>query len=122
MPAQDEIFRNIRVVAQGLDALRDEHEAIKNKLTGGIDLLTPDERQLIDEKTSIVDKNLENILLGVEEAQVYLLYLFTPCGRSWLRLLLIFKIWRLINKSIRHKYDVFAKKMHGFAMRLFINN
>lgn len=70
MPAQDEIFRNIRVVAQGLDALRDEHEAIKNKLTGGIDLLTPDERQLIDEKTSIVDKNLENILLGVEEAQV----------------------------------------------------
>ncbi|KAF7634650.1 hypothetical protein Mgra_00005898 [Meloidogyne graminicola] len=51
-------------------ALRDEHEAIKNKLTGGIDLLTPDERQLIDEKTSIVDKNLENILLGVEEAQV----------------------------------------------------
>nr|CAD2209327.1 unnamed protein product [Meloidogyne enterolobii] len=70
MPAQDEIFRNIRVVAQGLDALRDEHEAIKNKLTGGIDLLTPDERQLIDEKTSIVDRNLENILLGVEEAQV----------------------------------------------------
>nr|CAD2194856.1 unnamed protein product [Meloidogyne enterolobii] len=70
MPAQDEIFRNIRVVAQGLDALRDEHEAIKNKLTGGLDLLTPDERQLIDEKTSIVDRNLENILLGVEEAQV----------------------------------------------------
>uniref|UniRef100_A0A915N531 Kinesin light chain n=1 Tax=Meloidogyne javanica TaxID=6303 RepID=A0A915N531_MELJA len=70
MPAQDEIFRNIRVVAQGLDALRDEHEAIKNKLTGGIDLLTPDERQLIDEKPSIVDRNLENILLGVEEAQV----------------------------------------------------
>nr|CAD2183113.1 unnamed protein product [Meloidogyne enterolobii] len=70
MPAQDEIFRNIRVVAQGSDALRDEHEAIKNKLTGGIDLLTPDERQLIDEKTSIVDRNLENILLGVEEAQV----------------------------------------------------
>uniref|UniRef100_A0A914NTQ9 Uncharacterized protein n=1 Tax=Meloidogyne incognita TaxID=6306 RepID=A0A914NTQ9_MELIC len=69
MPAQDEIFRNIRVVAQGLDALRDEHEAIKNKLTGGVDLLTPDERQLIDEKTSIVDRNLENILLGVEEAQ-----------------------------------------------------
>jgi len=27
MPAQDEILRNIRVVAQGLDALRDEHEA-----------------------------------------------------------------------------------------------
>jgi kinesin light chain len=68
--AQDEIFRNIRVVAQGLDALRDEHEAIKNKLIGGIDLLTPDERQLIVEKASIVDKNLENIHLGVEEAQV----------------------------------------------------
>jgi hypothetical protein len=68
--AQDEIFRNVRVVAQGLDALRDEHEAIKSKLIGGIDLLTPDERQLIVEKVSIVDKNLENIHLGVEEAQV----------------------------------------------------
>uniref|UniRef100_A0A915P0W0 Uncharacterized protein n=1 Tax=Meloidogyne floridensis TaxID=298350 RepID=A0A915P0W0_9BILA len=52
MLAQDEILRNIRV------------------LTGGIDLVTPDERHLIDEKTSIADRNLENILLGVEEAQV----------------------------------------------------
>nr|CAD2189474.1 unnamed protein product [Meloidogyne enterolobii] len=69
MPAQNEIFRNIRVVAQGLDALR-EHESIKDKLTGGIDLLMLDERQLIDEKTSIVVRNLENILLGVVEAQV----------------------------------------------------
>jgi len=71
MPAQDEIIRNIGVVAKCLDALRDKHKVIKNKLTGGIDLLMPDERQLTDEKISIVDKNLENILLGVEEAQVY---------------------------------------------------
>uniref|UniRef100_A0A915LFA7 Uncharacterized protein n=1 Tax=Meloidogyne javanica TaxID=6303 RepID=A0A915LFA7_MELJA len=70
MPAQDEIIRNIGVVAKCLDALRDKHKVIKNKLTGGIDLLMPDERQLTDEKISIVDKNLENILLGVEEAQV----------------------------------------------------
>jgi len=31
MPAQNEIFRNIRVVAQGLDALR-EHESIKRQV------------------------------------------------------------------------------------------
>jgi hypothetical protein len=68
--AQEEIFRNVRVVAQGLDALRDEHEAIRNKLLDGIDILTSDERQLRDEKTSIVDKNLENLRLGMEEAQV----------------------------------------------------
>ena len=72
MPQQEEIFRNVRVVAQGLDALRDEHEAIKNKLLGGIDVMTPDERQLIQEKASIVDRNLENIRLGMEEAQVSL--------------------------------------------------
>lgn len=70
MPTQEEIFRNTRVVAQGLDALREEHEAIKNKLLSGIDVLTPDERQLIDEKASIVERNLENIKLGMEEAQV----------------------------------------------------
>jgi hypothetical protein len=69
-PAQEEIFRNVRVVAQGLDALQDEHEAIRNKLLSGIDVMTPDERQLIDEKTLIVEKNLENIRLGIDEAQV----------------------------------------------------
>jgi kinesin light chain len=70
MPVQEELFRNVRGVGQGLEALREEHEAIKNKLLGGIDVLTPDERQLIDEKAAIVDKNLENIRLGIEEAHV----------------------------------------------------
>ncbi|KAL3083146.1 hypothetical protein niasHS_010948 [Heterodera schachtii] len=72
MLSQEEIFRNTRTVAQGLDALREENEAIKNKLLVGMDVLTPDERQLIDEKASIVEKNLENIQLGLEESQVML--------------------------------------------------
>uniref|UniRef100_A0A183BJE3 Kinesin light chain n=1 Tax=Globodera pallida TaxID=36090 RepID=A0A183BJE3_GLOPA len=72
MLSQEEIFRNTRTVSQGLDALQEENEAIKSKLMVGMDVLTPDERQLIDEKASIVDKNLENIRLGLEESQVML--------------------------------------------------
>lgn len=67
---QEEILRNTKTVAQGLDALKDEHEAIKSKLLGGVDSLSNDEKQLIEEKASIVDKNLDSIRLGIEEAQV----------------------------------------------------
>ena len=67
---QEEILRNTRTVAQGLEALKEEHEMIKAKLIASIDVLSSDERQLIDEKTSIVDRNLESIHLGMEEAQV----------------------------------------------------
>lgn len=67
---QDEILRNTKTVVQGLDALKEEHEAIKSKLLGGVDSLSNDEKQLIEEKASIVDKNLDSIRLGIEEAQV----------------------------------------------------
>ncbi|KAH7698985.1 kinesin light chain-like isoform X3, partial [Aphelenchoides avenae] len=66
---QEEILQNTRTVAQGLDALREEHEVIKSTLLGSVSSLTPDERQLSEEKASIVDKNLESIRLGIEEAQ-----------------------------------------------------
>lgn len=50
--------------------LKEEHETIKSKLLTTIDLLSTDEKQLINEKTMILDKNLESICLGIEEAQV----------------------------------------------------
>uniref|UniRef100_A0A915D699 Kinesin light chain n=1 Tax=Ditylenchus dipsaci TaxID=166011 RepID=A0A915D699_9BILA len=68
--SQEEILRNTKTVAQGLDALKEEHEAIRSKLLGSVDSLSNDERQLIEEKASIVDKNLDQIRLGLEEAQV----------------------------------------------------
>lgn len=67
---QEEILRSTKTVAQGLDALKEEHEAIKSKLLGSVDKLSADERQLIEEKAAIVDKNLDSIRLGIEEAQV----------------------------------------------------
>ncbi|KAI1719510.1 tetratricopeptide repeat domain-containing protein [Ditylenchus destructor] len=65
--SQEEILRNTKTVAQGLDALK---EAIKSKLLSSVDALSNDERQLIEEKASIMDKNLDSIRLGLEEAQV----------------------------------------------------
>lgn len=70
--SQEEILRNTKTVAQGLDALREEHEAIRSKLLSSVESLSNDERQLIEEKASIVDKNLESIRLGIEEAQVFI--------------------------------------------------
>lgn len=68
--SQEEILRNTKTVVQGLDALREEHEAIRAKMLSSVEFLSNDERQLTEEKTRIVEKNLENICLGIEEAQV----------------------------------------------------
>jgi kinesin light chain len=71
--SQEEILRCTKTVSQGLEALKEEHDAIKTKLLTSVDVLSPDERQLIDEKTQIIDKNLENIVLGMGEAQVIII-------------------------------------------------
>jgi hypothetical protein len=74
MSSQEAILLNVRAVAQKLDVLHDEHTVIKNKLLGEIDVMKPanDEQELIEEKASIMDKNLENIRLGIEEVEVFL--------------------------------------------------
>uniref|UniRef100_A0AC34RSE3 Kinesin light chain n=1 Tax=Panagrolaimus sp. JU765 TaxID=591449 RepID=A0AC34RSE3_9BILA len=67
---QEEILANTRTVANGLEALKQEHETIRSQLSSTSDALSGDERHLIEEKTSIIDRNLETIKLGLEEAQV----------------------------------------------------
>lgn len=67
---QEEILRNTRTVAQGLDALRQEYEVIESTLLGSDSGLTPEQRQFCKFKASVFGKNLENIRLGVQEAQV----------------------------------------------------
>uniref|UniRef100_A0A914EHC1 Kinesin light chain n=1 Tax=Acrobeloides nanus TaxID=290746 RepID=A0A914EHC1_9BILA len=67
---QEEILQSTRTVVQGLDALKEEHEVIRQKLLTTADVLTNDERQLMEEKASIIDKNLDSIRLGIEEAQI----------------------------------------------------
>lgn len=63
-------MQNTRTVLQGLDALKDEHQSMKAALDGGIKSVSPEESQLMAEKCAIVDKNLERISLGIEEAHI----------------------------------------------------
>ncbi|VIP00297.1 kinesin light chain, putative [Brugia malayi] len=68
--SQEEILRSKRTVVQGLEALKNEHESVKGTLVSGIQGLHADESALSEEKTHIVDRNLEMLRLGIEEAQV----------------------------------------------------
>lgn len=68
--SQDEILQNTKTVVQGLEALKEEHQTIKGTLVTSIGALKGDESSLIEEKAAIVEKNLEMIQLGIEEAQV----------------------------------------------------
>lgn len=58
---QEEIVTNTKTVLQGLEALRHEHMSIMSGLTEG--KKDPD-------KVDIIQKNIENIELGLGEAQV----------------------------------------------------
>lgn len=58
---QEEIVSNTKIVLQGLEALRVEHLSIVNSLVEG--KKDPD-------KYDIVQKNINNIELGIGEAQV----------------------------------------------------
>lgn len=60
--AQEEIVSNTKTVMQGLEALRVEHVTLMNNLAEG-SKTDPD-------KMEIVKKNMENIELGLSEAQV----------------------------------------------------
>ena len=68
--SQDEILQNTKTVVQGLEALKDEHQIIKGTLVSSMGALKGEESSLIEEKTSIVEKNLDMLQLGIEEAQV----------------------------------------------------
>uniref|UniRef100_A0AC35G3N8 Kinesin light chain n=1 Tax=Panagrolaimus sp. PS1159 TaxID=55785 RepID=A0AC35G3N8_9BILA len=59
--SQEEILTSTKTVAQGLEALKQEHETIKSTLISTSDALTGDEKTLIDEKSTIIDKKHETI-------------------------------------------------------------
>ncbi|EDV51597.2 kinesin light chain isoform X1 [Drosophila erecta] len=59
--SQDEIITNTKTVLQGLEALRVEHVSIMNGIA---------EVQKDNEKSDMLRKNIENIELGLSEAQV----------------------------------------------------
>jgi len=73
MISQDEIVSNAKTVTKGLEALRQEHQAILGGIRtslGGVDLGPEGENSLITEKCALMERSLEMIELGLGEAHV----------------------------------------------------
>ncbi|KAG9338059.1 hypothetical protein JZ751_027135, partial [Albula glossodonta] len=68
---QEEIISNTKLVIQGLEALKNEHNSILHSLLETIKCLKKDEEaNLVHEKSSLLRKSVEMIELGLGEAQV----------------------------------------------------
>ncbi|KAL7854898.1 hypothetical protein SRHO_G00170880 [Serrasalmus rhombeus] len=68
---QEEIISSTKLVIQGLEALKSEHNAILHSLVETIKCLNKDEVAcLVHEKSSLLRKSVEMIELGLGEAQV----------------------------------------------------
>uniref|UniRef100_A0A671QK61 Kinesin light chain n=1 Tax=Sinocyclocheilus anshuiensis TaxID=1608454 RepID=A0A671QK61_9TELE len=68
---QEEIISSTKLVIQGLEALRSEHNSILQSLVETIQCLKKDEEaSLVHEKSSLLRKSVEMIELGLGEAQV----------------------------------------------------
>lgn len=74
---QEEIISNTKLVIQGLEALKNEHNSILHSLLETIKCLKKDEEaNLVHEKSNLLRKSVEMIELGLGEAQVR-----PPCQR-----------------------------------------
>ncbi|XP_062980021.1 kinesin light chain 4 isoform X4 [Elgaria multicarinata webbii] len=68
---QEEIISNTKLVMQGLEALKNEHNSILHSLLETIKCLKKDEEaNLVHEKANLLRKSVEMIELGLGEAQV----------------------------------------------------
>lgn len=75
--SQDELLCRTREVMQGLEALRAEHQAILDGLMGTLRCLKQNqEGRGVEEKTTMIQRSLEMLELGLSEAQVH-------CGKSF---------------------------------------
>ncbi|XP_068922086.1 kinesin light chain 4 [Petaurus breviceps papuanus] len=72
--SQEEILGSTRLVSQGLEALRSEHQAVLQSLAHAIQCLQHEghEAGLVHEKARQLRRSMENIELGLGEAQVML--------------------------------------------------
>lgn len=72
--SQEEILGSTKVVSQGLEALRNEHQAVLQSLSHTIECLQQGghEEGLVHEKARQLRRSMENIELGLSEAQVML--------------------------------------------------
>ncbi|XP_070579014.1 kinesin light chain 1-like isoform X18 [Ptychodera flava] len=69
---QEEIISGTKQVIQGLEQLKNEHNGILNGLYQSLKAVKKDneDSNLVEEKTSLLQKSLESIELGLSEAQV----------------------------------------------------
>lgn len=68
---QEQIISSTKLVIQGLEALKSEHNSILESLVETIQCLKKDEEaSLVHEKSSLLRKSVEMIELGLGEAQV----------------------------------------------------
>ncbi|XP_065320861.1 kinesin light chain-like isoform X2 [Gordionus sp. m RMFG-2023] len=71
-PSQDEIVASTKLVVQGLEALKSEHNTILNSVNYTLKSTKKDqpEMEMVEEKANIVSKLIEMIDLGLNEAQI----------------------------------------------------
>ena len=70
--SQEEIISNTKTVVQGLDTLRNEHNQILDSLLSSMKTIKEKngETNLVEEKTNILKRSIDQIDLGLGEAQV----------------------------------------------------
>ena len=70
---QDDILRQTKAVVQGLDTLKADHLQTLASLRAGIksDIGDSGMSELNDDRASVLGKSLEQLELGISEAQVY---------------------------------------------------
>uniref|UniRef100_A0AC35TXZ8 Kinesin light chain n=1 Tax=Rhabditophanes sp. KR3021 TaxID=114890 RepID=A0AC35TXZ8_9BILA len=67
--SQEEILQNAKTVSQALETLKEEHEAMRRNVLQTLPSLSGEELEIAGEKVAIIDKHLEQVKLGLEEAQ-----------------------------------------------------
>lgn len=68
---QEEIMTNTKTIVQGLEALKNEHNALILGIVSNLEhQSSPGETIVLQEKKSLVERSVDNIELGLGEAQV----------------------------------------------------
>ncbi|KAF8387346.1 hypothetical protein PRIPAC_76488, partial [Pristionchus pacificus] len=67
--SQEDVLRKAKTVLQGLEALREDHAAIRIGLNANIGV---EDAELVEEKKAIVETNMDKISHAIEDAQMML--------------------------------------------------
>jgi len=70
--SQEEILSTVKTVAQGLEALKSEHQQILTGLESSADGIKKEngDASFVEQKAEIITKSVESLELGIGEAQV----------------------------------------------------